>query len=125
MMILAWFAVGLWKAGYWRAKEMPEADDSPQDSPVASRGEPDAQPLQYSAVNVFLLVSAFAFLMSLSTLLPGEHKLVNAAGISGLCTLLGLLWLALGENRHPMFLLLWWLMFLMYLLASIAVMALG
>lgn len=125
LMIVAWFAVGLWKSGYWRAKEISERDDPPQDSPIVPHVEPEPQPLQYSAVDVFLLVSAFAFLMSLCTLLPGERKLVNAAGISGLCTLLGLLWIALGENRHPMFLLLWWLLFLMYLLASIAVMVLG
>ena len=123
-MIVAWFVVGLWKAGYWRKPEIVEEEERPDAAEIVP-AEPDPQPLQYSVLDLFLLVSAFAFLLSLCTLLPGEHKLANAAGITGLCTLVGLLWLAMTESRHPMFILLWWLMFLMYLLTSVAVMVMG
>ncbi len=124
-MIVVWFAVGLWKAGYWRKQEI-AAEEPPSDSVDAAPAiEPAPQPLQYSVIDLFLLVSAFAFLISLCTLLPGEHKLVNAAGICGICTLAGLIWFAMSESRHPMFLLLWWLMFAMYLLTSVAVMVAG
>jgi len=130
VMIAVWFGVGLWKSGYWRHRE-PDVEepfgekDSPGEVKTPRRAEADAPALQYSVIDLFLLVSAFAFLMSLCTLLPGEHKLVNAAGISGLCTLLGLVWLAMSEIRHPAFLVMWWLMFAMYLLTSAAVMVMG
>ena len=82
-MIVAWFVVGLWKAGYWRKPEIAEEEDRGDDAEIPPIAEPDPQPLQYSVLDLFLLVSAFAFLMSLCTLLPGEHKLVNAAGSPG------------------------------------------
>jgi hypothetical protein len=124
-MIAAWFAHGLWKSGYWRRVEIAEEEEPSDGAETTPAIEPAPQPLQYSVIDLFLLVSAFAFLMSLCTLLPGEHKLVNAAGIAGICTLLGLVWLAMSESRHPMFLLLWWLMFAMYLLSSVAVVVFG
>ena len=130
MMIVIWFVVGLWKAGYWRHRESdeeqpPGEQGSPGEDKTPRRAGADRPTLQYSVIDLFLLVSAFAFLMSLCTLLPGEHKLVNAAGISGLCTLLGLVWLAMSDVRHPAFLFLWWLMFATYLLTSAAVMVMG
>jgi hypothetical protein len=124
-MIAAWFAHGLWKAGYWRKVESLEEEEPSDVAETAPAIEPAPQSLRYSVIDLCLLVSAFAFLMSLCTLLPGEHKLVNAAGTAGICTLLGLLWFALSESRHLMFLLLWWLMFAMYLLSSLAVMLFG
>lgn len=131
MMIVAWFAHGLWKSGYWQKPE-PLDDDLPSRDQDGSREDehlppirPAPEPLKYSVVDLFLLVAAFAFLMSLCTLLPGQHKLVNAAGIAGLCSLVGLVWFAMSESRHPMFILFWWVMFLMYLLTSAAVMVLG
>jgi hypothetical protein len=43
------------------------------------------------------------------------------AGVMGLCTLIGLVWLAFDETRRPALLLIWWISFLMYLIASIVV----
>jgi hypothetical protein len=127
---IAWFAHGLWKAGYWRKPEAIEEDQSAGEGDQLGEAprKPPVEPapmLQYSLVDLCLMVSAFAFLLSLCSLLPGEHKLVNAAGITGLCTLLGLLVLSMSETRHPMFVMFWWMMFIMYLLTSAAVMVMG
>jgi hypothetical protein len=119
-MTVAWFGVGLWKAGYWRKWEILEPEE-PADAANVPPIEAEPPPWRYSAVDLFLMVSALAFLMSLSTFLPGESKLGNAAGILGLCTLLCLPWLALNDSRHPLFVMMWWLMFGMYLLTSLAV----
>jgi Ca2+/Na+ antiporter len=132
VMIVAWFAHGLWKAGYWQKPE-PLEEEQPTNAHDEQSEEIDtrppiksmAEPMPYSVIDVFLLVTAFAFLMSLCTLLPGEHKLVNAAGIAGLCSLAGLVFFAMSESRHPIFIMFWWLMFLMYLLTSAAVMVMG
>jgi hypothetical protein len=125
LMVAAWFARGLWEAGYWR-KRKPIADESPSDdfevTPVITRR---GEQRPYSAVSLLLMFAIFAFLMSLSTFLPGQNKLSNVAGMSGLCSLVGLVWLAFNESRHPLFIMFWWLMFLMYLISSIAVVAMG
>jgi hypothetical protein len=120
-MTVAWFVLGLWKAGYWRKPEILEPDKPPEGAAIAPPAKFEPPPWRYSAVDLFLMVSALAFLMSLTTLLPGESKLGNAAGILGICTFLCLPWLALSDNRHPLFILMWWLMFAMYLLTSVAV----
>jgi hypothetical protein len=126
IMVAVWFGVGLWEAGYWHKRKKSGEDGPPPDdfevTPIIKHA---GQPLQYSVVNLMLLVAVFAFLMSLSTFLPGQNKLANVAGMSGLCSLLGLIWLAFNEPRHPMLLMFWWLMFLMYLLSSLAVVVMG
>jgi hypothetical protein len=126
IMVAVWFGVGLWEAGYWHKRKTTGEDGPPPDefevTPIVKQA---GQPLQYSVVKLILLVAVFAFLISLSTFLPGQNKLSNVAGMSGLCSLLGLVWLAFNEPRHPMFLMFWWLMFLMYLLSSLAVVIMG
>jgi hypothetical protein len=124
VMIVAWFALGLWKAGYWE-ETLDEEEPLSDTLELMPEIDQPRQPLKYSIVPLFLLVSAFAFLMSLCTLLPGQNKLIYAAGISGLCTLLGLLGFAMNENRHPLFVLLWWVMFVTYLLTSFGAVVFG
>jgi hypothetical protein len=126
LVLVAWFAHGLWKSGYWRKREAAPEDPADAGSPVKPKliGAPSAW-LQYSLVDLALIVSAFAFLLSLCSLFPGEHKLANAAGITGFGTLLGLLVLSLSETRRPLFVMFWWLMFLVYLATSAAVVVMG
>jgi hypothetical protein len=126
LVIVAWFAHGLWKSGYWRKREA--AAEDPAEAGLPDKPTPIAAPrawLQYSLVDLALVVSAFAFLLSLCSLFPGTHKLANAAGITGFGTLLGLLVLSLSETRRPLFIMFWWLMFVMYLATSAAVVVMG
>jgi hypothetical protein len=126
LVLVAWFAHGLWKSGYWRKREAIDDDSADPGSPDKSKPAAAPRPwLQYSLVDLALIVSAFAFLLSLCSLLPGKHKLANAAGITGFGTLLGLLVLSLSETRRPLFVMFWWLMFLMYLATSAAVVVMG
>jgi hypothetical protein len=126
LVLVAWFAYGLWKSGYWRKREAVAED--PADAALRGKPKQIAAPrpwLQYSLVDLALVVSAFAFLLSLCSLFPGKHKLANAAGITGFGTLLGLLVLSLSETRRPLFVMFWWLMLLMYLATSAAVFVMG
>jgi hypothetical protein len=124
-MTVAWFAVGLWKMGYWKAREVEAEEIPPGKTGKITPDESKATPARYSIVDWFLMVSVVAFLLSLCSFLPGEHKLVNAAGFSGLCILVGLIWMFMAEHRHPKIVAFWWIMFFMYLLTSSAVMVMG
>jgi Ca2+/Na+ antiporter len=120
VVIAAWFGVGLWKAGYWRKSFKEEEKDREQaeSRPTAESGSLIGG---YSVVDIVLAVAGFGFLMSLATLLPGTDKMANVAGVMGLCTLLGLVWLAIDETRRPALMMIWWVSFAMYLIASLAV----
>jgi hypothetical protein len=126
-VIAAWFGIGLWRAGYWRKPFEEEEEEEEEDNELGEPAEtrPKAVPSSpmagYSVVDVVLAVAGFGFLMSLSTLLPGKDKMANVAGVMGLCTLIGLVWLAFDETRRHALLLIWWISFLMYLIASIVV----
>jgi len=65
--IAAWFVTGLWQSGYWRKKS---GEDS--DSEGSAESRPKEKLLPYSTSDLLLMIAGFAFVMSLTTLLPGD-----------------------------------------------------